>query len=129
MNSGSMDDMFAEPTHKLVRKNDPETSKEAAAAIPSGNMAKFVYEEIVKAGAVGITANQIKDKYPSLRSASVTARPKTLEQRGLIFYRGDKRDGSRIIRDSKFDTGRRECPICQCVLLSAHNMICKSPMH
>jgi hypothetical protein len=37
-------------------------------------------------------------KHPELPYSSITARPAALEQEGLIYYKGDKRDGCRVMR-------------------------------
>ena len=44
-------DMFEDtPPYKLARKDDPETSKDAANEVSSGKLLTLVYEEVVKAG-------------------------------------------------------------------------------
>jgi len=43
-------------------------------------------------------------QFPDMSSSSITSRPNELEKLELIFYAGDKRDGSRIIRHIKHKT-------------------------
>ena len=89
------------PVYMLFRKGAPETSVQAAEDVSSGRMLTLVYSEVVQAGGAGITTKEIRAKYPYLPYSSITARPATLEQRGKIYYEGDKRDGCRVIRVTK----------------------------
>jgi hypothetical protein len=86
------------PSYKLVRADAPYTSKEAAENVSSGKMLSLVYAEVVKAGSLGITTKEIRGKYPFYPYSSITARPATLQQKGKIYYEGDKRDGCRVMR-------------------------------
>lgn len=88
--------------YKLHRKSDPQTSKEAAYSIPLSKRRVFVLNLIEEAGANGITIREMTKKFPEMPSSSITSRPNELEKLGLIFYAGDKRDGSRIIRHIKY---------------------------
>jgi len=121
-----MDDLFddVEP-YKLAKTGDPETSKEAAKIAPTGKMRTFVYDLIIKSGLDGITIKEMTKAYSDIQSSSITSRPNELEKSGLIFYRGDRRDGSRVIRDNKHDTGWRCCPKCSGVLLSFYDNKCQ----
>ena len=105
-----MDDLFDDtPPHKLSRTSDPQTSKDAATAAPTGKMRKFVFDLINSSGKEGITIKEMTQAHPHIQSSSITSRPNELEKAGHVFYRGDKRDGGRVIRSSKYDTGTREC--------------------
>jgi len=86
------------PPHKLHRADAPETSVKAARKVKTARMLALVHDEIKGAGANGITAKEILAKHPSLPYSSITARPKQLEEDGLIFYQGDKRNGARVMR-------------------------------
>jgi len=88
--------------YKLHRKNDPQTSKEAAYSIPLSKRRAFVLNLIQEAGTSGVTIREMTKKFPEMPSSSITSRPNELEKLGLIFYAGDKRDGSRIIRHIKY---------------------------
>ena len=84
--------------HKLHRKTDPKTSKEAAYSINLSKSRTFVLNLIEEAGAKGITIREMTKRFPEIPSSSITSRPNELEKLGFVFYAGDKRDGSRIIR-------------------------------
>ena len=84
--------------HKLHRKDDPETSKEAARTAPLSKRRAFVLNLIEEAGARGVTIREMTKRFPKMPSSSITSRPNELEKLGFIFYAGDKRDGSRVIR-------------------------------
>ncbi len=92
-------DMFEDtPSYKLARKDDPQTSKDAANEVSSGKLLTLVYDEVVKAGKKGVTTKEIRAMYPYLPYSSITARPTQLEAKGYIYYEGDKRDKCRVIR-------------------------------
>ena len=96
-------DLFGDTEpHKLHRKNDPTTSKEAAYSVPSGKLRKFVFAQIKEAGEKGITTKEIGRKYPTIAYSSITSRPVELEKLELIFYKGDKRANARVIRHIKY---------------------------
>ena len=123
-----MDDLFDDtPPYKLARSNDPETSKQSAQDVSSGKMLKLVYDEVVKFGSNGITTKEIRAIYPDLPYSSITARPAQLEEDGLVYYEGDKRDRCRVMRAKTYDKGFRVCGKCKCVLLSFYEMKCQSP--
>ena len=84
--------------HKLHRKNDPETSKEAARTAPLSKRRAFVLNLIEEAGARGVTIREMTKRVPEMPSSSITSRTNKLEKLRFIFYAGDKRDGSRVIR-------------------------------
>lgn len=92
--------------HKLHRKNDPDTSKDAAYLIPLGRTRAFVLGLIEDSGEKGITIREMTKRFPNISPSSITSRPNELEKLNLIFYAGDKRDGSRIIRHIKYETNR-----------------------
>ena len=91
--------------YKLHRKNDPETSKEAAYSIPLSKRRAFVFNLIGKAGFKGTTIREMTKQFPDISPSSITSRPNELEKLNLIFYAGDKRDGSRVIRHIKYKKG------------------------
>lgn len=121
-------DLFAntEP-RKLARTSDPQTSKDAATKVPSGALRQFVLDQVSNAGHYGYTAKELCANNPEKSHSGITSRPNELEKSGHVFYRGDKRDGSRVIRAKRFDTGYRLCGKCAGVLLKVHDMICQSP--
>ena len=87
-----------EAFNKIFRTTDPETSRQAAIIAPVENLRQKVLTMIQEAGEVGITAKEMQRKCPELTGGSISSRPKELEKEGKVFYRGDKRDGARVIR-------------------------------
>ena len=94
-------------THKLHRKNDPDTSKDAAYSIPLAKTRAFVLVLIEDAGDKGITVKEMKKNYPDMGYSTISSRPSELERLNLIFYAGDKRNGSRVIRHIKYKTNEQ----------------------
>ena len=92
-----------EEPFRLHRTTDPQTSVEAAHKVDTAKMKQLVHQDIIDAGFFGITAREIADRHPDLPYSSVTSRPAELERDGLIYYKGDKRNGARIIRDKKWE--------------------------
>ena len=90
--------------HKLHRKNDPETSKEAAYSLNISKRRAFVLNLVEEAGVKGTTTKEMTKQFPDVPHSSITSRPNELEKLNLIFYAGDKRNGSRVIRHVKYKT-------------------------
>jgi hypothetical protein len=88
--------------HKLHRKNDPQTSRDSAYSISLGKTRAFVLGLIEEAGVGGITIRDMIKKFPEISPSSISSRPNELEKLNLIFYLGDKRNGSRVIRHIKY---------------------------
>ena len=122
-----MNDLFDTPPYKIARTTDPETSKEAAKIAPTGALRQFVLAEVVKAGKNGVTAKELCKENPDKSHSGITSRPNELEKAGLVFYRGDKRDGARIIRAAEHDSGYRLCGKCSGTLLKIYDGVCQSP--
>ena len=94
-----MEDFFKEHTvpfgtfwKKLVRKNDPQTSKDAAKSVNTTNMEKVVYATI-KLFPDGCISDQVQDILDMYSYSTVTARFSALYRKGLIEYTGDLRKG------------------------------------
>jgi hypothetical protein len=90
--------------HNLHRKSDPQTSREAAYSVSHslGKTRSFVLGLIEEAGNKGITVKEMKKEYPDMGYSTISSRPSELERLNFIFYKGDKRDGSRVIRHIKY---------------------------
>ena len=88
-----MNDLFDTPVYKLVRRDDPATSHDAAASLPVSDMEKIVADTIAKFGATGAISDQIVDALPHLRYSTVTARYKQLKEKGLVKVDDRKRKG------------------------------------
>ena len=87
--------------NKLYRSTDPYTSRAAAFLLPTGKRRQFVLDLIEKAGEEGVTAKEMISAHPEMSSSSISSRPNELDKLGLVFYQGDKRNGSRVIRHIK----------------------------
>jgi len=81
---------------KLFRKNDPQTSFEAAEKVDTTKMEKMVYEAIKSFGDNGCISDQVLELFPTLPYSSVTARYKALLEKGYI-----KIEGTRIGRSGR----------------------------
>ena len=88
-----MNDLFDTPVYKLVRRDDPATSHDAAASLPVSDMEKIVADTIAKFGATGAISDQIVDALPHLRYSTITARYKQLKEKGLVKVDDRKRKG------------------------------------
>ena len=95
---------LATPGYKLARRDDPDTSKDAADKVAGklGKMQTYVLSLVAEAGERGITTKEMQLAHPENRPSSLSSRPNELEKRGLVFYAGDKRDGARVIRLTKY---------------------------
>lgn len=72
---------------KLVRKEDPVTSHEAAKAIDTPMMEQLVLEAI-KSFPEGCISDEVLEKFPGAPYSTVTARYKALYEKGLIEITG-----------------------------------------
>ena len=117
-------DLFTDsPPHTLVRVSDPDTSKAAGATTPSGKSRKRVYDAVEASGEHGITLKEFSAK-ENVQMSSFSSRPSELEKMQYIHYRGDKRDGSRIMITMKHKTGYSLCE-CGMVLLEHYDNVCQ----
>jgi hypothetical protein len=86
----SMDRFFGSPAFKLVRKEDPTTSHQAAQAVDSTKLEQMVYEAI-KSHPEGCISDEILEMYPNYPYSSITARYRALLDKGFIEVSGVKR--------------------------------------
>jgi hypothetical protein len=86
----SMDRFFGSPAFKLVRKEDPTTSHQAAQAVDSTKLETLVYEAI-KGFPDGCISDEILAMYPNYPYSSITARYRALLDKGFIEVSGVKR--------------------------------------
>ncbi len=91
--SDDMFDLFYTPPHKLVRRDDPATSHEAAESVDTSHMEQVVLEAIQDFGAEGCISDQVLAKLSHHRYSSVTARYKQLKEKGLVKVDDRKRKG------------------------------------
>jgi hypothetical protein len=75
---------------KLFRKNDPQTSFEAAEKVDTPSLEKMVYEAIKSFGEHGCISDQILEMFPQMPYSSITARYKALLSKGYIEITGTR---------------------------------------
>ena len=81
---------FGSPAFKLVRKEDPVTSHQAAQAVDTTKLETMVYEAI-KGFPEGCISDDILGMFPNYPYSSITARYRALLDKGLIEVSGVKR--------------------------------------
>ena len=86
----SMERFFGTEPFKLVRKEDPTTSHQAAQAVDSTKLEQMVYEAI-KSHPEGCISDEILEMYPNYPYSSITARYRALLDKDLIEVTGVKR--------------------------------------
>ena len=85
----SMDRFFGTPAFKLVRKEDPTTSHEAAQVVDTTKLEQMVYEAI-KGFPEGCISDQVLELFPQYPYSSITGRYKALLDKGFIEIVGVK---------------------------------------
>ena len=85
----SIDRFFGTPAFKLVRKEDPVTSHQAAQGVDSAKMENMVYEAI-KGFPDGCISDQVLEMFPNYPYSSITARYRALLDKGFIEIIGTK---------------------------------------
>ena len=100
----SMERFFGTEAFKLVRKEDPTTSHQAAQAVDSTKLEQMVYEAI-KGFPDGCISDEILEMYPNYPYSSITARYRALLDKGFIEVTGVKRGrfgrNQRVMRAAK----------------------------
>jgi len=87
---GAVEKFFGSPAFKLVRKEDPTTSHQAAQAVDTTKLESLVYEAI-KGFPDGCISDEILEMYPNYPYSSITARYRALLDKDLIEVSGVKR--------------------------------------
>ena len=85
----SMERFFGTEPFKLVRKEDPTTSHEAAQAVDTTKLERIVYEAI-QSFPEGCISDEVLEALPDHRYSSITPRYKALLQKGFIEITGTK---------------------------------------
>ena len=85
----SMERFFGTEPFKLVRKEDPTTSHQAAQKVDTTKLESLVYEAI-KGFPEGCISDQVLEKFPQYPYSSITARYKSLLDKGFIEITGVK---------------------------------------
>jgi len=78
---------------RLVRTGATDTSVAAADSINVSKLEEVILKAIREAGERGLTADELRSQFPSLSYSSVTARPASLKEKGLIVDSGRRRIG------------------------------------
>ena len=92
---------------KLVRRNDPHTSQEAAKSVNTTNMEQIVYE-VIASYPQGCIQDEVLAQLMSYPYSTVTARFKALLDKGYIVDTGLTRPGKsgrnqRVLMIKEFD--------------------------
>ena len=85
----SMDRFFGTEAFRLVRKEDPITSHEAAQGVDTTKLEQIVYEAI-KGFPDGCISDEVLDALPEHRYSSVTPRYRALLDKGFIEITGTR---------------------------------------
>lgn len=100
----SMERFFGTPAFKLVRRQDPVTSHQAAQAVDTTKLETMVYEAI-KSHPEGCISDDILGMFPNYPYSSITARYRALLDKGFIEVSGVKRGrfgrNQRVMRAAK----------------------------
>ena len=86
----SMERFFGTPAFKLARREDPVTSHQAAQKVDTTKLESLVYEAI-KGFPDGCISDEILEMYPNYPYSSITARYKSLLDKGFIEVTGVRR--------------------------------------
>ena len=101
---GAVEKFFGSPAFKLVRKEDPVTSHQAAQVVDTTKLEQMVYEAI-KSHPEGCISDEILEMYPNYPYSSITARYKSLLDKGFIEVTGVRRGkfgrNQRVMRATK----------------------------
>ena len=85
----SMDRFFGTEAFRLVRKEDPITSHEAAQGVDTTKLEQIVYEAI-KGFPNGCISDEVLEALPEHRYSSVTPRYRALLDKGFIEITGTR---------------------------------------
>jgi hypothetical protein len=86
-----MNDLFDTPAYKLVRRDDPATSHDAAEQLDVGKMERLVLSAIKAYGTQGCISDDVLNALYMHRYSSVTARYKALKEKNLVVVDNRKR--------------------------------------
>ena len=86
-------DIFGTNPNHLVRRNDPDTSHEAAASVDTTKLEKMVYETIRSHGIRGCISDKVRILHPTYPYSSITASYRALLDKGMIIDSGVRMPG------------------------------------
>lgn len=84
---------FGSDPKTLVRKDDPDTSHQAAAKVDTTGLEQLVYEAILAFGDKGCISDELLRLFPTYPYSSITARYRALMNKGYIVDTGERRRG------------------------------------
>jgi hypothetical protein len=87
-----MENDFGTPAYKLVRRDDPDTSHEAAESVDTKRLERLVYETI-SVYPDGCIQDEVLAMHPGKPYSSITARFRALLDKGYIQETGFTRPG------------------------------------
>ena len=79
--------------HKLYRTGAPDTSVAAAYEVDTSRLEKMVHDVIRSFGVKGCISDNVREVMSDFAYSSVTARYRSLWEKNLIRYTGEKRKG------------------------------------
>lgn len=85
---------FGTEPFKLVRRDDPETSYQAAESVDTTKLEALVWSVIKEFGKNGCISDDVRGKLHHFPYSSVTARYKALAEKGYIKFTGETRQGN-----------------------------------
>ena len=97
---------FEEAVTGLARRDDPETSHEAAALVDASGLMREIYFAMLQFGENGCISDDVSDALPHLENQTFTPRFIQMIQRGYIEKTGEKRRGS---HNGRMQDVRRVC--------------------
>lgn len=86
--------VFGTKPFKLVRKQDPATSHQAAEKVDTAKMEYLVYEAIHSFGENGCISDEVLEKFPYAPYSTITARYRALHDKGYIEIIGVRKGRS-----------------------------------
>ena len=87
---GAVEKFFGSPPFKMVRKEDPDTSKDAAEKVDSTKLEQLVYEVIAKYPN-GCIAEEVMSHFPNHGIQTISPRYAPLIRKGFIEDTGERR--------------------------------------
>ena len=84
--------VFGTEPRKLVRRDAPDTSVQAACSVDTSLLESLVYN-VIRRYPDGVISDRIRDSFPEYPYSSVTARYKALIDKGLIEDTGRREKG------------------------------------
>ncbi len=85
--------VFGTDPHRLMRADSIDTSAQAAMSVDTTKLEREVYDAICGFGKRGCISDEVRARFPFYPYSSVTARFRSLLDKGLIEDTGERRQG------------------------------------